>query len=65
VLNATSGPKKELKTTSAAPLKVLWPETYSGKFGVVSKGAHDGSASVSGWPSVSAARMAVTGRQKR
>src|SRR5262245_10048297 len=57
-------PKKRVSTSHAAALKVLCPEVYDGNAGVTSSGVHDGSAVVSGLPSVSAARMAVTGRQK-
>src|SRR5262245_59360233 len=59
-----SVPKKLLSTVAAAPLNVLWPEVYEGKFGVTSSGAQVGSAVVAEFPSVSAARMAVTGRQR-
>ena len=38
---------------------------YSGWFGVVRSGDHVASMSVAGLPSVSAARIAVTGRHRR
>src|SRR5258706_14717311 len=59
-----SVPKNDPSTTAAAPLNVLWPETHSGNGGVTSSGSHVVSATVPGLPSVSAARIAVTGRQK-
>ena len=37
-------PKKASRTVDAAPLKVLWPETYSGKLGVVKSGSQVASA---------------------
>src|SRR5436305_1491343 len=42
----------------------LSPETYEGKGGVPRNDVQAASGAVSGLPSVSAARMAVTGRQK-
>src|SRR4051812_28001835 len=60
----SSEPKNSASTAAAAPLKVLCPETHSGNGGVTSKGVHEPSATVSGFPSVSALRMAVIGRQK-
>src|SRR6267142_2882869 len=59
-----SVPKKLFSTAAAAPLKLEWPETYVGNGGVTISGVQDGSALVSAFPSVSAARMAVIGRQK-
>jgi hypothetical protein len=50
-------------TAAAAALKVLWPEMYSGKFGVTSSGVQFGSAWTLGLPVEAAAGMAVTGRQ--
>ena len=64
VMDATEPPKKSASTVAAAPLNVLWPEVYSGKGGVISRGVQFTSGSVAGFPSVSAARMAVMGRQK-
>src|SRR4051794_26193149 len=64
VKRTSSVPKKEARTAAAAPLKVLCPEVYDGKGGVVSSGAQLGSGAVSGLPSRSASWMAVTGRQK-
>jgi len=61
---AKSEPNTELITASAAPLKVLCPDIYSGKGGVVTSGSHWGSAVVLGLLSVSAWRIAVTGRHK-
>src|SRR5262245_2091608 len=57
-------PKKAARTAADAPLTPLWPELYDGWAGVARNGAQAGSAAVSSLPSVSAARMAVTGRQK-
>src|SRR5438132_769530 len=45
---------------AAAALNVLWPETYSGKFGVARSGAHAGSGRTAALPAV-AARPAGTG----
>ena len=59
-----SRPKKSFSTAAAAPLKLEWPEMYVGNGGVTISGVQAGSAVVSGLPSVSAARMPVTGRQK-
>src|SRR5437870_2371463 len=64
VKGVLSEPKKAASTTAAAPLKVLWPEMYSGNGGVTSSGVQVESLTVSGLPSVSALRMAVMGRQK-
>src|SRR5437868_5303425 len=64
VVKAVWSPKNAARTVLAAPLKVLWPESYDGKLGVVRSGVQVGSAAVAGLPSVSAARMAVIGRQK-
>src|ERR671929_661622 len=63
VEKATS-PKKSVSTSAAALLKVEWPETYSGWFGVVRSGDQFGSAVVASLPSVSASWMAVTGRHE-
>src|SRR5262245_35941575 len=59
-----SVPKKAASTAAAAALWPLWPEIYEGWFGVTSSGVQVESGRVSGLPSVSAARIAVTGRQK-
>src|SRR5438552_15192905 len=64
VKEMASVPKKAARTAALAPLTPLWPEVYDGWFGVTSSGVQAGSAAVSGLPSVSAARIAVTGRQK-
>src|SRR5262245_19103354 len=63
-VNVKSGPKNAVRTTSAAPLNVLWPETWAGNGGVVRMGVQARSAVASGLPSASAWRMAVTGRQR-
>src|SRR5262245_46538078 len=59
-----SVPKKPARAVAAAAPYALCPDEYDGCAGVTSSGAQVGSARVSGLPSVSAARMAVTGRQK-
>ena len=48
----------------AAPMTLLRPLVQSGYGGVASKGVQTVSASVSGFSSVSASRIAVIGRQK-
>src|SRR5919204_4470952 len=64
VRGMASVPKKAARTAALAPLMPLWAEMYDGWAGVTRNGVQAGSAAVSGLPSVSAARMAVTGRQK-
>src|SRR5260221_8311845 len=65
VVNGMSSvPQNAVSAAAAAPLNVLWPEMYSGKFGVTSSGVHVASLTVPGLPSLSAFGMAVTGRQK-
>jgi len=66
-LNVTPSSQKNPASTAApAPLNVLWPDQYSGVPPMPpARGVQDGSASVSGLPSVSASRMAVPGRQCR
>src|SRR5262245_35629766 len=59
-----SVPKKPASTAAPAALNVLCPDVYDGNGGVGISGVQSLSATVSGLPSVSAARMAVTGRQK-
>src|SRR5687767_11824993 len=59
-----SVPKKSASTAAPAALKVLCPEVYAGNGGVGMSGVQFGSAAVSGLPSASAARMAVTGRHR-
>src|SRR5205823_5301385 len=59
-----SVPKKAARTVAAPELAPLCPEGYEGWFGVTRNGVQLRSAVVSGLPSVSAARMAVTGRHK-
>ena len=56
--------KRLVRTLAAALLTQEWADGYSGWSGVGRKGVQAGSASVASLPSVSAARMAVTGRQK-
>ena len=63
-VNAKSGPKNESRTWAAAALKVACPEVYDENAGVAQSGVQVGSPAVRGLPSVSPARMAVTGRQK-
>src|SRR5207247_1805439 len=58
-------PKKSLRITAAAALKVLCPETYDGNAGVVNRGVQPVSAAVFGLPSPAAVRTAVIGRQNR
>src|SRR5262245_51584665 len=70
-----SVPKKVCNVCTIALLVQAWPEGWSGKGGVASagrmqtgvagsnRGSHAGSASVAGFPSVSASRIAVIGRQ--
>src|ERR1700693_4132664 len=62
MLKAVLGPKMESRTVAAAPLKVLWPLTYSGNGGVLISGRQEGSAERPGLPPP--ALMAVMGRQK-
>src|SRR5262249_60607823 len=59
-----SVPKNPARAVAAAAPNVLCPDEYAGCAGVAISGVQVGSAWVSGLPSVSAARMAVTGRQK-
>ena len=54
VVELTLLPNNPVKIVSAAPLRVLCPETYSGKGGVVNKGVQFVSAIVSAFPSLSA-----------
>jgi hypothetical protein len=60
-----TGPANRSSTCSAAPAKPAWPLGYSGPAGVGTSEVQSGSATVSGSPSVSAARIAVTGRHSR
>ena len=60
----SSVPKKNFSVWVEAPLKQPCAAGYSGWFGVVTCPIQLGSGSVSGLPSVSPARIAVTGRQK-
>ena len=53
-----SVPKKERSALVTAPLWQAWAEGYSGKFGVAPSGCQVGSASVFGFPSVSARGIA-------
>jgi hypothetical protein len=57
------GPKNRLRTAAAAAPSTLCAESWSGIGGVVTSGVQVGSAVVFGFPSVSAVRIAVTGRQ--
>src|SRR6478672_9243424 len=59
-----SVPKKAASTAAAPALLPLWPEMYDGWLGVLRYGAQVGSGAVASLPSVSAARIAVIGRQK-
>src|SRR5262245_58893967 len=59
-----SVPKNPARAAAAAALTVLCPDVYDGCAGVTISGVQFGSARVSGLPSLSALRMAVTGRQK-
>src|SRR5438552_6638246 len=58
-----SVPKNICNTSRCALSPERWPDGCSG-YGAVRSGAHDGSGSVSGLPSLSACRIAVHGRQK-
>ena len=58
-----SVPKNDFNTAAAAPENVEWPDAYEGNGGVVSSGVQVASAVVFALPSVSAARIAVIGRQ--
>src|SRR5262245_32237175 len=54
-VKATSSvPKNKARTAAAAPLKVLWPEVYSGNGGVSNNGTQVASEIVSGLSSESA-----------
>src|SRR5688572_9130821 len=64
VKESRSLPKNCARTAAAAPLKVLCPDVYVGKLGVVISGVQAVSATVAGLPSPAASRMPVTGRQK-
>ena len=59
-----SSQKKPASTAAAAALNVLWPDQYSGELPMLSAlDTQLGSGSVSVFPSVSACRIAVVGRQ--
>src|SRR5262245_35320936 len=60
----SSVPKNPARAVAAAAPYALCPDEYDGCAGVAISGVQVGSAAVAGLPSVSAARMAVTGRQK-
>src|SRR4051794_826564 len=60
----SSVPKNSARTVAAAPLKLLCPDVYDGNDGVVRSGSQFGSGSVAGLWSLSASRIAWTGRQK-
>src|SRR5262245_1941299 len=55
--------KNPARAAAAAAPYALCPDEYDGCAGVASSGVQVGSAAVSALPSVSAARIAVTGRQ--
>src|SRR4029079_8235882 len=59
-----SVPKKNLRVCVEDPLKQPWAAGYSGWLGVATCAIQLTSGSVSVLPSVSPARIAVTGRQK-
>lgn len=54
VKGMASVPKKLANTVAAAPLKVLWPEQYSGNGGVNSNGCQFASCTTAGLPAESA-----------
>jgi hypothetical protein len=56
-------PKKSRSVWAIEPLKHIRPEGWSGYGGAGMREVQFGSGSVAGLPSVSAARMAVIGRQ--
>src|ERR1700730_1175766 len=56
------GSKKAESTAAAASLMALWAPGYDGSAAVGTRGVHGGLPIVAGLPSVSAKRMAVTGR---
>src|SRR5262245_28483421 len=59
-----SVPKKPWSVFTTAPLMHVCPDGCSGNGGVVNSGVQFGSARVAGFPSLSAWRIAVIGRQK-
>ena len=59
----SSSPRIRERLPVKAPVTPLNPLTYSGYGGVGTIGSHDGSRTVSGFPSLSASWMAVIGRQ--
>src|SRR6478609_3283009 len=64
--NDWRSPKKLASTSAPAALIVLCAPGYDGSAAVLTEsGSQVGSATVSGLPSVSARRIAVTGRQSR
>src|SRR5262249_32033507 len=64
MLKLTRSPKNEASAWAADSLWMACKDTYDWWLGVAIRGVQVGSALVSGLPSVSAARIAVTGRQK-
>src|SRR5258706_6354266 len=63
-LKATlSVPKNAWSVLTMALETQLWPDGCSGKAGVASSGVQVGSATVAGFPSLSASRIAGIGRQ--
>ena len=64
-MNVTASvPRHSVNTVAAAELNALWPLTYSGCAGVVSRDVQFTSASVSEFACLPARAMAVAGRQK-
>jgi hypothetical protein len=59
-----ASPPVDSITAAAAALRMQWAQGYSGCMGVASSGCQVASISVSGFPSESPLRIAVTGRQK-
>src|SRR6266568_981516 len=65
VLKLTSSvPKNFASAPAAAPLKVLWPETYDGNGGVFNSGVHSASALSFSVFNSFALWIAVTGRHR-
>ena len=64
MMKGNSSPNTDVSTTAPAAETMVCAAGYSGCGGVARSGVQVGSGSVAGLPSVSAAGMAVTGRQK-
>src|SRR5262249_56564384 len=60
----SSAPSVALTTPATLPLRMQCAHGYSGCIGVSAIGCQVASRSVAGLPSISAVRIAVTGRQK-